>query len=616
MEHKDLVVIAVKADNGDWVLDVLGIPFGGPFKGKDRAGDFFSAKSNIHQDQFAEIPAVYAHGLDPVTGDGVVKPAYIGKASYSHVDSRGHWYKVVLNKASEYARKIWDAALKGMAGASTGAIAHLVRRSDNGHLDEWPAAEMTLVDGSGNLSPVNPYAIAVPALKTLYGEAGMKLDLPESEGGEPIQDGPKTDTTNVAEVKGTTMNDEEKKAAEAKAEADRKVAEEAARKAAPVDPTIAIMNGVIEAKKKENEEKVREVARQEEMKAKMAEMVDLAMKAAPAINGGGPALNLKTQPGDDENKAFWFWMRTGDKGAYKTSYYENEAVEDEGGAVVPVDFYNRIVEKRDIGSIVRQCGAEVYETTAKTVDVPVEQTREGAPVATAESQTSTQTSYSVNAVQTPLDMIPVTVIKYTRLHLMSEEALEDNKANLETFMGNRIGRAFGLLENTLFLSGTGTGATPMGAMYGSTKGKDAAAASAVSAADVLGLYYSLGQPYRDGAAWVMRGTTEAAIRGLAGNFFSFAPTPQGSVGGLGLDTLVGRQRVFNSDEIVALSTSTKSILFGNFNFYMIVQRRGITIKRLTERYADVGQIGFLASERVGGVITQAEAFMHLLNPSA
>jgi HK97 family phage major capsid protein len=153
-------------------------------------------------------------------------------------------------------------------------------------------------------------------------------------------------------------------------------------------------------------------------------------------------------------------------------------------------------------------------------------------------------------------------------------------------------------------------------MYSSTKGKDAAAASAVSAADVLGLYYSLSQPYRDGASWVMRGSTEGAIRTLAGNNFSFGNTPSAQVGAVGLNTLVGNNRVFNSDEIVALSTSTKSILFGNFNFYTIVQRRGIQIRRLTERFAEVGQVGFLASERVGGVITQAEAFMHLLNPSA
>jgi HK97 family phage major capsid protein len=552
----------------------------------DVTGDFFTKETDfgVHK----TIPTLYHHGMDLKIGG---KSIGTGEAT---IDEEGIWFEAQLEQRDKYEKYILKLASMGKLGWSSGTAPHLVKRTKVGKAQKitaWPLG----LDASLTPTPAEPRNMAM-SMKSV--EATDLDSQMEPEGGEPVPE----QINNATEVKGNTIMEDKKEV----------TAEVPEVKAAP---EMTVLNKIADEMKRQSEEAAKKAEADSALKAKIAEIVYATKQNAPIIDRAGPALNLKTKPGDDENKAFWYWMKTGDKGAYKTSYYESEAVEDEGGAVVPADFYNRIIAKRDIGSIVRMAGAEIYNTNRNVVNIPVEQTREGAPVVTAESQTSTQTSYSVNAVQTPLDLLPVTARKYTRLHLVSEEMLDDNQASFEKFLGDRIGRSFGLLENTLFLQGTNSG-QPMGAMYSSTKGKDAAAASAVSAADVLGLYYSLTQPYRDGAAWVMRGATEGAIRALAGNNFSFGNTPSASVGATGLNTLVGNNRVFNTDEIVALSTSTKSILFGNFAFYTIVQRQSVTIKRLTERYAEVGQIGFLAAERVGGVITQAEAFMHLLNPSA
>lgn len=53
--------------------------------------------------------------------------------------------------------------------------------------------------------------------------------------------------------------------------------------------------------------------------------------------------------------------------------------------------------------------------------------------------------------------------------------------------------------------------------------------------------------------------------------------------------------------------STKPVLFGDFNFYWIGDRQGVTFKRLNERYADTGQIGFLATKRVDAKLVLPEA---------
>ena len=51
----------------------------------------------------------------------------------------------------------------------------------------------------------------------------------------------------------------------------------------------------------------------------------------------------------------------------------------------------------------------------------------------------------------------------------------------------------------------------------------------------------------------------------------------------------------------------KAIAFGDFSYYWIADRQGRTFKRLNELYANNGQIGFLASQRVDGKLVLPEA---------
>jgi hypothetical protein len=173
--------VTVKAGADEWTLDVLGVPFGGPFDGRDRDKQYFDDKTEILSAHYKTIPAVYGHGLTP-DGKRAANPEIVGTASYSHKDERGHWYKVVLNQASKLAARLWDAAKKGAARASSGSIAHMVRIDANGHIAQWPVAEMTLVDvGSSSLIPANPYAVALPVMKALYDAAGLQLSEQQPE---------------------------------------------------------------------------------------------------------------------------------------------------------------------------------------------------------------------------------------------------------------------------------------------------------------------------------------------------------------------------------------------------------------------------------------------------
>lgn len=176
----DIHEITVKASvDGEFTLEILGVPFGGPINGRDKDRERFVPETNLHLDKYSKIPLVLSHGLDPQTGKPSGKPVYVGTAEYLRTDARGHWFKGILDKTKIAALNLWEAAKSGMLAASSGSLIHLVRKAADGTILEWPVAEMTLVNLNSNMRPVNAYAVALPMIKAIYKEAG--IPFPEND---------------------------------------------------------------------------------------------------------------------------------------------------------------------------------------------------------------------------------------------------------------------------------------------------------------------------------------------------------------------------------------------------------------------------------------------------
>lgn len=183
---------ALKA-NGEWELEVLGVPFGGPDSGKDADGEFFSPRTDLMLKIGDKRPVLYNHGHDP---DNAMefRPEVIGEAEYIRVDEKGHWFRVVLNQASERSRRIVESAKQGLARASSGAVNYLTRTMRNtGEILLWAFSELTLIDKEpGKREPANEYAVA--HLKAAFKEAGLELPEVFAEGGEPKAETVKPET--------------------------------------------------------------------------------------------------------------------------------------------------------------------------------------------------------------------------------------------------------------------------------------------------------------------------------------------------------------------------------------------------------------------------------------
>lgn len=176
----DGLIRAVKSDSGEWEIEILGIPFGSP-SDRDSDGEYFSAKTKLHLDKFPTPVLVYYHGYDENKQQSP-EPIYIGKTKGYTVKPDGVWFRGVLDKAIAQAKAVWDAVQAGMARASSGSIAHLVRKSGDGHLLEWPVAELSVFDTYNGKNPANRRAVVMPVMKAVYAQAG--LTLPDEIEGE------------------------------------------------------------------------------------------------------------------------------------------------------------------------------------------------------------------------------------------------------------------------------------------------------------------------------------------------------------------------------------------------------------------------------------------------
>jgi len=188
------VIFGVVKAAGDWELEVLANPYGGPDNGRDTDGQYFSPRTKFHIEQNPNPPVVYYHGY----GDDkrpMGQPEFIGRTVGSpRVDDKGVWYRVVLNRASKFAQRVWEAAKRGVARASSGVVL-ATHRVDNatGEILSWMNGEISIFETDTGKRPANGYAVAIPALKAVYDQAGLVLPVfPDT------QATPQTDTTGAA----------------------------------------------------------------------------------------------------------------------------------------------------------------------------------------------------------------------------------------------------------------------------------------------------------------------------------------------------------------------------------------------------------------------------------
>lgn len=190
--------------------------------------------------------------------------------------------------------------------------------------------------------------------------------------------------------------------------------------------------------------------------------------------------------------------------------------------------------------------------------------------------------------------------------LMQDSAIDIGSLVIE-MMGIRFGRGL----NYDFTLGTGSG-QPQGVTL-AANGATAAAAAAIATDDLVNLEHSVDPLYRKmGARWMFADSTLKALKKLKDTMGRPLWAPGIIVGAP--DELMGYGYTINQD-MAAIATGQKTVLFGAFQKYIVRSVRDPMILRLNERNMDKGQITYVGFARYDGRYVDAGgAVKHLVHP--
>lgn len=276
----------------------------------------------------------------------------------------------------------------------------------------------------------------------------------------------------------------------------------------------------------------------------------------------------------------------------------SEGTDASGGYLVPDEFEKTLVKGLSEANIMRQI-CKVIRTSSGERKIPV-------VASTPEASWIEENGKFEDATATFSQKV-LSAHKLGLLIKVSEELLQDSAFDMQAYLAGEFADAVAAKEEEAFIAGTGTG-QPKGFLEDATAGVTAAKADAITADELMDLFYALKRPYRARATWMLNDATIKSIRKLKDGNGNYLWQPALTAGQPNM--ILGRP-VQTSAYMPTAAAEAKTVAFGDFSYYWIADRQGRVFRRLNELYAENGQVGFRAHERVDGTLVLPEAIVVL-----
>lgn len=361
----------------------------------------------------------------------------------------------------------------------------------------------------------------------------------------------------------------------------------------------------------EKEQAEKRQAKRKKRQDKMAKMKqDMNKRGGPQV-----ALDIDDEPSDDVpvhlrdnpratdeyRESYWRTMR---RGRYQSPDPDDVralkiADDEKGGYLAPAQFEQEIIVKFREENIVRDYANVI--TSSSDRRIPVERDRSNFEYIPEEGK------YPETEVK--FGMAAMGAYKIGGIIKCSEELMQDAYFDLEGYLRDEMGEAGGEAEEEKFIEGSGNN-EPEGLLVGSEQGKETDANDDVEADELFDLYHSVHRRYRDRGYWMFNDSTALVLRKKKdgdGNYLW-----QGALQAGEPDRILGRP-VLISEFMPDMGSGNKFMLFGALRYYRIMDRIGLSIQRLDEKYADTGQIGFRGHLRNDGQLLRPDAVKHMKN---
>jgi HK97 family phage major capsid protein len=274
-------------------------------------------------------------------------------------------------------------------------------------------------------------------------------------------------------------------------------------------------------------------------------------------------------------------------------------VDTKGGFTVPSEFRNRVVEAMkafggvaNISTVFETDGGNpiTWVTTDGTLDegVMIGETEEGG-----------DKDMDFGQIQIGAKKMTSKTIK------ISDELLQDSGVDVVGMIGRRIGSRLGRGEAKQLLNGDGQGNNINGLLNQLTGGATSAVAGSITHGDLLKLKHSVDPAYRAGnTRWVFNDNTLLGFKELKDS--TGRPLWLPDVAGVAPATIDGDQYQIDQG-MPNVAAGKKSVLYGDFSYFQIRRVKGMALRRLDEKYAEAGLVGFLMFHRFDALLEDTAA---------
>lgn len=340
--------------------------------------------------------------------------------------------------------------------------------------------------------------------------------------------------------------------------------------------------------------------RAEEREAEMSKPINSPLTAKPQM---GEKMDKKTGRASDEYKnAMLTALRSNFR---QVSDVLQEGVDADGGYLVPDEYDKRLIDVLDEENIIRSLATKITTSGEHKINI----------AATKPAAAWIEEGEALTFGDATFDQM---IMDAHKLHVaikITEELLYDNAFGLESYIITQFGKALANAEEDAFLNGDGEG-KPTGLFHptkGGQIGVTTEKSGTIKADEIIDLVYSLKRPYRKNASFLINDSTLAVIRKLKDGNGAYMWQPALTAGEP--DRLFGYP-IHTSQFAPEIEAGKPILAFGDYKYYNIGDRGTRSFQELRELFAGNGMIGYVAKERVDGLLVLPEAVKILKNKEA
>lgn len=270
-----------------------------------------------------------------------------------------------------------------------------------------------------------------------------------------------------------------------------------------------------------------------------------------------------------------------------------------GGYTVPQGFFNELEKAMKAYGGMRNV-ARVIKTTAGN-DLPMPSLNDTGNMGELVGENTAVTQQDMAFGQ-----IIMKAYKYSsKTVLIPIELLQDSAINVEEEVKNALAERLYRITNLHYTTGDNS-AKPQGIISGATLGKTGTTGQTTSVIydDLIDLIHSVDPAYRKSKScgFMFNDSSLKVLKKLKDG--QQRPLWVPGVDVKEPDTICGYKYDINQD-VASMAASAKSILFGDMSKYLIRDVMDVMIVRISEKYIESGQVGFLCFYRTDGRLRDA-----------